>query len=110
MTVRTTYVHEQLIDKQADLNSEFITLTNLGETNADLSAWHVRDSHGAAYRIPDGTELRPTESVAIHTGSGSNTDQRLFWNHGQFVWSTHAGAVVLENAAGDRVDTWERHS
>lgn len=110
MNVRTTYVHERLVDKQTDLNSEFITLTNLGDTDVDVSEWRVRDTHGATYRVPAGTTLPPTESLTIHTGSGSDVGQHLFWGRDRFVWSGHGGPVVLEDAAGSRVDTRERRS
>jgi hypothetical protein len=86
-----------------NLNDEYITYENTGDAPLDLSGWTVTDSSGTTYTFPDGFTLAPGEQVTLYTGSGTNTDAKLYWGQATEVWNDGADTMTVRNADGEVV-------
>ncbi|WP_148416322.1 lamin tail domain-containing protein [Haloferax sp. KTX1] len=86
-----------------NLNEEYVTLRNDGDATIDLSGWTVSDAAGATYTFAEGSELNPGASLTLHTGSGTDTDEDVYWGRGGAVWNNGGDTVTVRNAAGTEV-------
>ncbi|WP_424008750.1 lamin tail domain-containing protein [Haloferax denitrificans] len=86
-----------------NLNEEYVTLRNDGDATVDLSGWTVSDAAGATYTFAEGTDLAPGASLTLHTGSGTDTDEDVYWGRGGAVWNNGGDTVTIRDAAGDEV-------
>ncbi|RDZ64802.1 endonuclease [Haloferax sp. Atlit-12N] len=86
-----------------NLNEEYVTLRNDGDAAIDLSGWTVSDAAGATYTFAEGTELDPGASLTLHTGSGTDTDEDVYWGRGGAVWNNGGDTVTIRDAAGTEV-------
>jgi competence protein ComEC len=90
-------------DDRDRLAEEAVTLRNGGDAPVDLSGWTLRDEAGHVYRFPGGFVLEPGATVTVHTGSGTDGEDDLYWGAGGPVWNNDGDTVVVTNADGDRV-------
>lgn len=88
----------------AQLNKEFVVLTNTGDEPRHLGGWRVRDRTGYVYKIPQGFRLKPGRIVRIHTGKGTNDGNDLYWKRGWYVWNNDTDRATLKNPARKVVD------
>lgn len=86
------------------LNAEWVRVTNYGSRRRTISGWTLRDPQGHVYRLGTFT-LRPGRSVAIHTGTGSNTRRDRYWRQRWYVWNNTGDKAILKNKRGHTVDT-----
>ena|GEM_PF-1028876 len=86
-----------------NLNDEYVTYENTGDGRLDLSGWTVADSSGTTYTFPDGFSLAPGAQVTLYTGSGTDTDTKLYWGQAAQVWNNGADTMTVKNAAGETV-------
>jgi rubrerythrin len=86
-----------------NLNDEYITYENTGDAPLDLSGWTVTDSSGTTYTFPDGFTLAPGAQVTLYTGSGTDTDTKLYWGKANEVWNNGADTMTVRNANGEVV-------
>jgi hypothetical protein len=86
-----------------NLNDEYIVYENTGDAPLDLSGWTVTDSSDTTYTFPDGFTLAPGEQVTLYTGSGTNTDAKLYWGRATEVWNDGADTMTVRNADGEVV-------
>ncbi|ELZ71108.1 endonuclease [Haloferax prahovense DSM 18310] len=86
-----------------NLNEEYVTLRNDGDDPVDLSGWTVSDAAGATYTFAEGTALDPGASLTLHTGSGTDTDEDVYWGRGGAVWNNGGDTVTIRDAAGTEV-------
>jgi len=94
----------------SSLNKEWISLTNHGNRNKDLTGWTVREPAGDRFKFPSGFTLKPGKTVHIHTGRGANSKTDLFWRRDAYVWNNAGDKAVLKNESRTVVDTckWGR--
>jgi micrococcal nuclease len=85
-----------------NLNDEYVTLENVGDSELSLAGWTVTDEAGKTYTFGDVT-LAPGERVTLHTGSGSDTDSDVYWGRGGAVWNNGGDTVTVRDDAGDIV-------
>lgn len=85
-----------------NLNDEYVTITNTAETELDLDGWTLSDAAGHTYEFSDVT-LAPNASLALHTGSGTDTDTDLYWGSNRPIWNNDGDTVIVQNASGDVV-------
>lgn len=85
-----------------NLNDEYVTLTNTGDTELDLEGWTLSDAAGHAYEFGDVT-LAPGDSITVHTGSGTDTETDVYWGSKRPVWNNDGDTVVVQNASGSVV-------
>lgn len=84
-------------DERENLNDEYVVLANAGGETLDLSGWTVEDEAGATYTFPDGFTLEPDANVTLHTGSGTDTAEDLYWNSGSPIWNNGGDTVIVRD-------------
>jgi hypothetical protein len=88
----------------AQLKREVVVLRNTGAKARNLGGWLIRDKANHRHRVPAGFTLRPGRYVRLHTGTGRNDANDLFWKRGWYVWNNDGDTAVVKNRAGRRID------
>ena len=79
-----------------NLNDEYVILQNIGDAQMDMTDWTIKDEGSNIFTFPE--FILPTnEVVTLHTGSGSNTENEIFWSKKGAVWNNKADAVYLRD-------------
>ncbi|MFB6118813.1 lamin tail domain-containing protein [Halosegnis sp.] len=82
-----------------NLNDEYVTLANRGETSLELDGWTVTDAAGHRYEL--GTlRLGAGEAVTIHTGTGNDTTSDVYWGRASAVWNNGGDTATVRAANG----------
>jgi micrococcal nuclease len=82
-----------------NLNDEYVTLENTGDSDLSLSGWTVSDAAGKTYTFGEVT-LAPGERVTLHTGSGSDSASDVYWGRDGAVWNNGGDTVTVRDASG----------
>lgn len=96
-------------DDRQNPNGEFVVIENVGDTDADLDGWTMRDeSTRHRYTFPSMT-LEPGQSARLRSGCGdddlSRTPIELFWCDPEPpVWNNGGDTAFLLDSAGNTVD------
>ena len=90
-----------------DIEGEYVVIRNEGTTSVDMSRWRLHDTlvhRGAPYTFtfPRFT-LAPSATVRVHTGSGTNDQDDLYWGRSWAVWNNTGDTAVLLDALGGEV-------
>ena len=93
-------------DDAAHLNDEYFTLQNTGKEPVDLGGWTVSNERGVVFRFPNGTTLAVGAVVFVHSGTGIDTGNILYWDAAAPVWNNDGDLAVLRDAAGWIVDVY----
>ena len=79
-----------------NLNDEYVILQNIGDAQMDMTDWTIKDEGSNIFTFPE--FILPTnEVVTLHTGSGSNTENEIFWSKKGAVWNNKGDAVYLRD-------------
>lgn len=91
-------------DDAANLNDEWVRLTNVGDQPLDLDGWTVRDeSSSHRYRF-DGLVVPPDGSVTLRSGCGVDTATERHWCvSGSAIWNNGGDTVFLLDPQGNVV-------
>jgi micrococcal nuclease len=89
-------------DDNENLGEEYVVLENTGEEPLDLSGWTVSDEAAHTYTFGDVT-LDPGERVTLHTGSGTDSGESVYWGRSGAVWNNDGDTVTVRDADGDVV-------
>jgi hypothetical protein len=88
-------------DTDANLNEEFVVITNTGDTTRSLGHWRLRDSPThAKYVFPRGFKLKAGKSVRVHSGNGQDDHNDVYWNsaHPHHIWNNGGETAKLRSA------------
>lgn len=94
-------VHPRESRRQSS-NDEYVVIKNTGGKPLDLTGWSISDEANQSYLVPRFT-LGPGKSFTLHTGSGKNTDQALYWGRRKTVWNRGGDTVIVKDATGHYV-------
>ena len=86
------------------LSIETVTIQYTGNSELDLTAWHLKDSNGNDFIFPP-FKLFTNGAVRVHTASGTNTAVDLYWGNNKAAWSSGEN-VVLTDAQGNAQDSY----
>jgi hypothetical protein len=86
-------VHSEVDEAESDLNEEYVIFENAGEEPMELGGSTVSDREGNSYTLPEGFVLQPGQTVTLHSGSGSDTDEHLYWNAESRIWDDESDEV-----------------
>ncbi|KTG30945.1 lamin tail domain-containing protein [Haloferax profundi] len=86
-----------------NLNEEYVTFRNDGDEVLDLSGWTVSDAAGATYTFAEGTELSPGGVLRLHTGSGTDSAEDVYWGRSGAVWNNGGDTITVRDASGGTV-------
>jgi len=82
-----------------NLNDEYVTLTNTGDTEIDVSDWTITDAADHRYEFGDRT-IAAGASLTLHTGSGTDTDEHVYWGASTPVWNNGGDTATVRNETG----------
>jgi hypothetical protein len=88
----------------ASLNAEYVVLKNTGSTSQSLKSWTLRDKASHIYTFGTFT-LGAQKYVTIHTGSGTNSSTRRYWNSRAYIWNNTGDTAYLRTASGTAADS-----
>lgn len=83
-----------------NLNEEWVEISNLGSADANLTGWTLEDAQNHSYSFPD-ISLKAGAAVKIHTGTGADTAEDLYWNRSSSVWNNDGDVATLMDASGN---------
>ena len=86
------------------LSVETVTIQYKGSSELDLTAWHIKDKNGNDFIFPP-FKLFTNGAVRVHTASGTNTADDLYWGNNKAVWSSGEN-VVLTDPQGNAQDSY----
>ncbi len=90
-----------------NLNGEWIKICNDGDTDIDMSGWEIVNDMGNFYEIPDGFILKAGSFVFVYTGSGTDTENSLYWGNPVEVWNNFGDLLTLLDNEGNTVLEYE---
>jgi hypothetical protein len=90
-------------DTRSKLNQEFVVLANNGRRAVRMTGWTLRDTASHVYRF-DTFRLRPGKKVRVHTGSGRDDRNDVYWRSGSYIWNNDGDKATLKRSNGTRVD------
>lgn len=92
-------------DDNANLNDEWVEITNAGDASVDLTGWSVKDESAThRYPFPSGFHLDAGATVRIHTGCGPDAPTALHWcMEGSAVWNNSGDTVFVLDPSGNVV-------
>jgi hypothetical protein len=88
------------------LNREYVTLKNTSRSVRWLTGWILKDKNidGHSYRFQR-FRIRPGRYVRIHTGSGRNDRNDLYWNADNYIWNNFEREKATLKRPGGIVDS-----
>jgi hypothetical protein len=86
------------------LDIETVTIQYTGNSELDLTAWHLKGSKGNDFIFPP-FKLFKNGAVRVHTTSGTNTAVDLYWGNNKTAWSSGEN-VVLTDPQGSAQDSY----
>jgi micrococcal nuclease len=98
--------YDALGNDESNLNDEYIIIKNNGYGGKSLSGWTLGDERNYRYMFPSGFFLAAGGSVTIHTGSGINTQQDVYWGNDSPVWNNDHDTAYLRDTSGALIDSW----
>lgn len=90
-------------DEYDNLIDEYIVLKNTGSHAVDLSGWRVTDEAGHEYTVPSGIILGAGETITLHTGTGTDTDEHLYCNSDAPIWNNAGDTITVRGDEGELV-------
>ncbi|WP_440992330.1 lamin tail domain-containing protein [Haloarchaeobius baliensis] len=82
-----------------NLNDEYLTFENTGDSELDLGGWVLADAAGHRYTFPSVT-LAPGEQVTVYTGSGTDGEGELYWGAEGAIWNNGGDTVLVTTDEG----------
>jgi UDP-2,3-diacylglucosamine pyrophosphatase LpxH len=91
-----------------DVEGEYVIIANQGPDAVDMSGWTLRDSPHHRQRAPYTFKfpsfiLAPGSLVRVHTGSGINDADDLYWGRGAAAWTNTGDTAVLSDERGRKI-------
>jgi len=83
-------------------NDEYVTIKNSCLFSCDLAGWEISDDDSHKYSFA-GFDLGNGGSFTIHTGEGTDTESKLYWNRGSAVWNNDGDTLYLKNQSGETI-------
>jgi micrococcal nuclease len=102
LTVKKIHYDAEGNDNE-NLNDEYVVFRNSGEESLDISGWTVSDAADHTYTFPEGTVVEPGSELTLRTGSGSDTEETVYWGAGGAVWNNDGDVVTVRDADGSVV-------
>ena len=85
-----------------DLNGEYLVVRNVSDGPARLDGFTLRDSSSSnRFRFPDGWTLPGGAQVTIHSGSGRDAQDRLYWESDLPIWNNGGDEAFLLDPSGN---------
>lgn len=89
-------------DDRDNLNDEYVTITNTGNTTLNVTEWTISDAADHTYTFQERT-IDPGASLVLNTGSGSANETHVYWGASQPIWNNDGDTVTVANSTGATV-------
>jgi micrococcal nuclease len=89
-------------DDRDNVNDEYIEFRNKCAYDVDLTGWTVEDKAGHIYIFPNFIVPDKTK-FTLHTGKGTDTANRLYWNRNTPIWNNGGDALTMKMQNGQQV-------
>ena len=90
-------------DDTYNLNGEYVVIRNKGTIDVNLAGWKLKDVANHVYTFPAFT-LLAGQTVTVYTGSGTNTENSLYWGSSTPIWNNDHDTAYLYDQIGELVD------
>lgn len=77
------------------LENESVEIRNNGASQVNLTGWKLQSAEGRTYTFP-GLTLLNSGVVNVHTGSGKDTVEDLYWGLSRPVWKSGQLAILMD--------------
>lgn len=91
-------------DDNGNLTDEWVEIANEGTDAVEIGGWTLADEANHTYTVPESFTLEANASVQVHTGSGQDDAEHLYWGRSQAVWNNDGDTATLRDAEGALVD------
>jgi competence protein ComEC len=95
--------------EKENLNDEWIMIANDGDGDVSLEGWTLSDQQNHVYNFQDFVLLSGA-SVKVHSGSGDDTEEDLYWNRSSPVWNNDGDTATLTDDGGYVVSRYPEES
>ena len=85
-----------------NLNDEYVVFKNVCGVEIELTNWSIKDKSSNFYVFPK-IKLPPGEKLTLHSGSGINGKNELFWNSSMPIWNNGGDCLYLKDEDGNLV-------
>ena len=92
-------------DNAANLDNEWVQVTNKTDGTVNLRGWTVRDAAGNVYTFTTNVYLGAGKSLIVHTGKGTATTSHRYWGRTTYVWNNGGDTATLRTGAGKTIDS-----
>jgi endonuclease YncB( thermonuclease family) len=86
-------------DDSANLNDEYVVFENNKNTSIAMTGWTLQDESNNYFVFPDFI-LENETSVTVYTGSGEDTETRIYWGSTKPIWNNQGDALFLRDSGG----------
>ncbi|WP_238717539.1 thermonuclease family protein [Natronorubrum halophilum] len=86
----------------SSLNDERVKITNTGSSSIDLDGFTLSDEAGYSHTFA-GFTLGASDSVYVHTGSGTNDADDRYMGYGTEIWNDDGDTATVQTAVGTTV-------
>jgi competence protein ComEC len=93
--------------EKENLNEEWVEVANNGIIDENLAGWLIQDQQNHTYAFPD-FNLKAGATVKIHSGTGSNSDEDLYWNRSTSIWNNDGDLVTLIDTSGIVISSYPK--
>lgn len=102
LTVSSVHADAQGNDHD-NLNDEYVTFQNNGDSSLDIGGWTVSDSADHTYTVPTGTTVEAGDTITLYTGSGTDSSNSIYWNSDTAIWNNAGDTVIVTDESGSTV-------
>jgi micrococcal nuclease len=82
-----------------NLNDEYVVFENSGNTTLDMTGWMVSDTSNNMYTFLSFI-LANESMVTLHTGSGTDSSEHLYWDNNNPIWNNGGDVLILRDSQG----------
>jgi len=86
-------------DDATNPNGEWVTINNVTSNNISLKDYFIKLG-GKTYYFTNETYISPMGYIRVYIGSGTNTQESLYWGYPSGIMSNAGGEILLKNIAG----------
>lgn len=91
-------------DDRTALNNEYVVLENTGSAPVNLTGWTIKDDASHTYTLSS-LSLTTGDTVAVHTGTGADSANDVYWNSKTPIWNNGGDTVTVTDDDGNTVVT-----
>ena len=87
-------------------NGEWVKIKNEGNVPINMTGYKIKDEQGHCFNFPKDFILKANGEVTIYTGSGVDTDDKLYWGNNMAIWNNSGDTCYLISPDGKVIDEY----